>query len=130
MDLFDEPLQKPIGLLPEDGDVYYHGVVLPRCEADQHLTQLLQEVEWKPDEAVVFGKRIITRRKVAWYGDKPFSYSYSNTTKTALPWTPQLLIIKSRVELQTGESFNSCLLNLYHDGSEGMATPLPPSQKT
>ena len=28
--------------------------------------------------------------------------------------------VKERVEQQTTQRFNSCLLNLYHDGSEGM----------
>ena len=41
--------------------------------------------------------------------------------KKALPWTKELLELKKLVEKETGESFNSCLLNLYHDGTEGMA---------
>ena len=36
-------------------------------------------------------------------------------------WTRELLQIKSKVEAITGEHFNSCLLNLYHTGKEGMA---------
>ena len=39
----------------------------------------------------------------------------------ALPWTNELRVLKKMVEKETGENFNSCLLNLYHDGSEGMA---------
>jgi alkylated DNA repair dioxygenase AlkB len=81
----------------------------------------LNSIEWEHDQAVIFGKRIITKRKVAWYGDKSFNYTYSNTTKQALPWTEQLLDLKHQVEQHTSETFNSCLLNLYHDGSEGMA---------
>ena len=121
MDLFDEPLETPINLLTRDGDVCYYGTLIPWQEADIHLTQLLEDIDWQNDEAVIFGKRIITKRKVAWYGDKPYSYTYSKTTKSALPWTPQLLSLKQQVEFKTGETFNSCLLNLYHDGSEGMA---------
>jgi len=68
----------------------------------------------------MFGKRIITKRKVAWYGDQPYKYSYSKSTKTALPWTKGLQSIKLTVESLTHNSYNSCLLNLYHDGSEGM----------
>ena len=64
---------------------------------------------------------IITKRKVAWYGDKPFKYTYSKTTKSALPWTKELLELKEIIENQIGEKFNSCLLNLYHNGDEGMA---------
>ena len=76
---------------------------------------------WKNDEAIICGKKILTKRKVAWYGDEPFDYTYSKTTKKALPWTPELLQLKKIIEEKTEEKFNSCLLNLYHNGSEGMA---------
>ena len=59
--------------------------------------------------------------KVAWYGDNPYEYKYSNISKKAVFWTPELLQIKLEIEQLTGETFNSCLANLYHDGSEGMA---------
>jgi alkylated DNA repair dioxygenase AlkB len=121
MDLFDEPLENPIRLQMQDGDVSYYGALVSWHEADLAFNQLLDEIEWEHDQAVVFGKHIVTRRKVAWYGEKPFSYTYSNTTKRALPWTEQLRNLKYQVEQKTGETFNSCLLNLYHDGSEGMA---------
>jgi hypothetical protein len=35
----------------------------------------------------MFGKLIITKRKVAVLRTLNFDYSYSNTTKKALPWT-------------------------------------------
>jgi len=82
---------------------------------------LLNEIEWRCDQAVIFGKHIETKRKVAWYAEHSFSYTYSNITKQALPWTQNLLALKALVEQQTGETYNSCLLNLYHSGEEGMA---------
>ncbi|RZK84181.1 MAG: alpha-ketoglutarate-dependent dioxygenase AlkB, partial [Pedobacter sp.] len=57
----------------------------------------------------------------AWYGDENYSYTYSRSSKTALPWTAELLELKSIAEQKTGTMFNSCLLNLYHNGDEGMA---------
>ena len=54
------------------------------------------------------------------YGDADYEYTYSKTTKRALPWTIELLELKSIAEEITGEKFNSCLLNLYHNGNEGM----------
>lgn len=108
-------------LLPHDGIVNYFGRVLNRTEADQYLHALLHHIAWKNDEAVIFGKHIITRRKVAWYGDKEFSYTYSNITRQALVWTEELKKLKAIVEELTGTIFNSCLLNLYHNGDEGMA---------
>jgi alkylated DNA repair dioxygenase AlkB len=58
---------------------------------------------------------------VAWYGDKSYAYTYSKTTKYALPFTKELLALKQLVEMKTGANFNSCLLNLYHNGNEGMS---------
>ena len=108
-------------LLPYDGTVNYYGRIMASSEADRFLNILLDSIEWKNDEAVIFGKRFITKRKVAWYGDHDFEYTYSNVTKRALRWTDELLALKKLAEQVLGEQFNSCLLNLYHDGSEGMA---------
>lgn len=81
----------------------------------------MENIEWKNDLAIIFGKRIETKRKVAWYGDKPFEYTYSNNTKKALSWNNELLVLKTLIEKESGETYNSCLLNLYHNGIEGMA---------
>lgn len=121
MDLFDDILDPSINLLPKDGIVNYYGKLLSLPDSDAYLANLLNTIKWKNDEAIIYGKRIVTKRMVAWYGDKPFEYTYSNTTKRALPWTEKLLELKELVEQNTGETFNSCLLNLYHNGSEGMA---------
>ncbi|MDP1844043.1 MAG: alpha-ketoglutarate-dependent dioxygenase AlkB [Sediminibacterium sp.] len=121
MDLFSTGPDATINLLPQDGVVNYYGKIFPHAEANQLLEQLLQTIEWKNDEALIYGKRIITKRKVAWYGIKAFPYTYSKTTKTALPFNDLLLQIKQQTESLTGELFNSCLLNLYHTGEEGMA---------
>jgi alkylated DNA repair dioxygenase AlkB len=120
MDLFNQ-FDKDSNLLPRDGIVKYFGRIFNRAEADSYLKNLLEGIDWKNDEANYFGKIIQTKRKVAWYGDSGFSYTYSNSTKTALPWTIELLELKAIAEKQTGEQYNSCLLNLYHSGEEGMA---------
>lgn len=121
MDLFNQTIDKTKNCLPKDGTVNYYGKLLHKKEADFYLNRLLETIEWRNDEAIIFGKKIITRRKVAWYGEKPFEYTYSNTTKYALAWTKELLELKTLIEKETGETFNSCLLNLYHNGNEGMA---------
>lgn len=119
--LFPLEFDSQINLLPKDGTVNYYGKIFDREKSDFYFEQLLKKIEWKNDEAVIFGKKILTRRKVAWYGNEDFEYTYSKTTKKALPWIPELLELKKRIEEKSGETFNSCLLNLYHDGTEGMA---------
>lgn len=121
MELFERETDNTLNLLPKDGTVNYYGKIFSKEEADHYYHLLLSEVEWRNDEAIIFGKKILTKRKVAWYGDIPFEYTYSNATKTALPWTENLLILKKIAEKTTGETYNSCLLNLYHSGEEGMA---------
>ncbi len=108
-------------LLPSDGIVNYYGKVMTLDKADYYFENLLKSIEWRNDEAIIYGKHYITKRKVAWYGDKPYEYQYSNVTKRALAWTPELLELKKLCETLSGETFNSCLLNLYHNGDEGMA---------
>lgn len=119
MHLFDN--EKIDNLLPHDGVVSYHGKIFDLKEAGKYLDYLLHKIEWKNDEAVIFGKHIITKRKAAWYGDLAYLYTYSNTAKQALTWTNELLELKKITEEITGATFNSCLLNLYHNGDEGMA---------
>ena len=121
MDLFERLAGEPQNLLATDGVVNYYGVLFSKKDADCYLAQLLNTIKWKNDEVILYGKHIVTKRKAAWYGDKAYKYSYSNTTKQALPWTNELLELKKIVETHTGESFNSCLLNLYHNGREGMS---------
>lgn len=121
MDLFGDEQGEPHNLLPYDGVVQYHGVLLSGDEANHYLQRLLQSIDWQHDEAIIDGKRIVTARQVAWHADKPFEYTYSKTTKIAQPWTPELIALKTRVEQHCGERFNACLLNLYHDGSQGMS---------
>ena len=120
MDLFSQHNDIPRNLLPKDGIVLYYGNVLVKKEADLYYNLLSNHIKWKNDEVIIFGKRIVTKRKVAWYAEKPLQYSYSNITKTALLFTEELLKLKKIVENKTNETYNSCLLNFYHDGSEGM----------
>ncbi|MGN6623578.1 MAG: alpha-ketoglutarate-dependent dioxygenase AlkB family protein [Nitrososphaeraceae archaeon] len=119
MNLIDN--NKIVQILNRDGRVDYYGKITTNVEANLYFEILLQNIVWKNDEAIILGKHIITKRKTAWYGDSDYLYTYSNTTRRALPWTSELRDLKQLVEKLTETKFNSCLLNLYHDGNEGLA---------
>jgi alkylated DNA repair dioxygenase AlkB len=119
MNLIDN--NKIVQVLNRDGRVDYYGKITTNVEANLYFEILLQNIVWKNDEAIILGKHIITKRKTAWYGDSDYLYTYSNTTRRALPWTSELRDLKQLVEKLTETKFNSCLLNLYHDGNEGLA---------
>src|ERR671922_1453279 len=103
-------------ILIKDGTVNYYGKILSSEEAKQYFGLLMQNTQWEKDEVIIFGKHITTKRKVAWYGDSKYLYTYSNTTKRALAWTKELSELKHIVEKHAGIR----LLNLYHNRNEGM----------
>ncbi len=121
MDLFSSTIDKNKNFLPYDGTVHYFGKLFPVAQANAYFEALINTIKWKNDEAFIMGKHIITKRKVAWYGDDEYAYTYSRSTKYALPWTKELLELRNIAEEHTGSTYNSCLLNLYHNGNEGMA---------
>ncbi len=115
------PLDTEQNLLPYDGTVLYYGKMFSQESADKYYSLLMDNIEWRHDEAIILGKHIVTARKVAWYADTNIPYTYSGITKKALPWTKELLELKQIAELHTNAMYNACLLNLYHNGNEGMA---------
>ena len=119
MDLFNTSCKKNI--LPFDGITNYHGKFLNSNQCAFFYNKLMDTIDWKNDEAIIFGKKIITKRKVAWYGESKFSYTYSKITKTASLFTKELLDLKEIIEEESNATYNSCLLNLYHNGQEGMS---------
>jgi alkylated DNA repair dioxygenase AlkB len=109
-----------MNLLPKDGGATY----IPGFFGPNHcaalFTSIQSTIDWKEDQLLMFGKLITTKRKVAWVGDAGCSYTYSGVKKFPQAWTADLLHIKHKLESLTHSAFNSCLLNLYHDGDEGM----------
>jgi alkylated DNA repair dioxygenase AlkB len=108
-------------LLPKDGTVHYYGKIFTEEQSAIYYVKLLNEINWQHDVVKIFGKEIITKRKVAFLGDEGISYKYSGKNKIAENWLKFILEIKSTVEQISGEKFNACLLNYYHNGSEAMS---------
>ncbi|MEZ7526478.1 alpha-ketoglutarate-dependent dioxygenase AlkB family protein [Cloacibacterium normanense] len=108
-------------LLPKDGTVHYYGKIFTDEQSEIYYVKLLKEINWQHDVVKIFGKDIITKRKVAFLGDEGISYKYSGKNKIAENWLKFILEIKSTVEQISGEKFNACLLNYYHNGSEAMS---------
>ena len=119
MDLFNPDIVQNV--LPYDGEAVDHGLVLNKEQCNFYYQKLLNEIPWEHDQAIVFGKHFVTKRKVAWFGDYEYNYKYSGVVKQAHIWTKELLELKKIVEEISETTYNSCLLNLYHTGEEGMA---------
>lgn len=113
-------IDKNINLLPRDGELFYFQDFLNPQESLELMPQLLKELNFKNDETIVFGKHRIMNRLTAWVGDEPFLYGYSQIKRKAEPWADSILRVKTLVEEVTNENYNSCLLNFYPTGEDGM----------
>ena len=116
--MFAFPIQE--NLLPYDGELYYIPNFLVKIEANDKFMQLDKEIAWTNEVVMLFGKQIQLSRKVAFYGNEGLTYTYSGRIKNAYNWSSVLEHIKSLITAHSGETFNACLLNYYHDGTEGM----------
>ena len=112
------PTNGPEHLPIEGGDLtIFYQVDLGASYAEL-LTHLVQYTKWRQELIRVYGKPYLQPRLSAWFGDK--SYRYSGIHLAPMPWTTQLLEIKSQVENLSGHFFNSVLLNYYRDQSDSM----------
>ncbi len=114
------PSNAQIKVLDTDGRVDYFPSIFESDRCAELFSALIDSLDWRVDQIYMFGKLVTTKRKVAWVGDAGCSYKYSGVKKEPQPWTPELLHIKNQLEKISQWKFNSCLLNLYHDGDEGM----------
>lgn len=107
-------------LLPYDGVVKDYGLILNDEQSQKYFNYFAQHLAWQPDEVFILGQYHQTERKVAWYGDEPYQYQYSGMVKQAQVWNAGLFRLKQHIAQLVGHPFNTCLANLYDDGTQGM----------
>lgn len=86
--------------------------------ADALSVSLLRELGWEQRHIVLFGKRILQPRLIAWAGELP--YRYSGQTLEPRPWPDAVHAILERVNASAGVAFNHVLVNRYRDGQDSM----------
>ena len=106
--------------LPSDLLEYIPGV-FSALESNYLLDQFISKVSWEQKTIKIYNKEIATPRLTAWYGDPGTNYSFTGMTLDPIPWTPELLMMKERVEALAGVQFNSVLLNYYRNGNDSVA---------
>jgi alkylated DNA repair dioxygenase AlkB len=82
------------------------------------LDRLTAEIAWEQHEITLFGRTVPTPRLTAWFGDA--AYAYSGVVNQPKPWPDVLAALRERLTSELGVGFNSCLANLYRDGSDSM----------
>jgi alkylated DNA repair dioxygenase AlkB len=113
-------MESAVNILPVDGEVYFYPELFTPEESDQLFKALTENIAWKQEPVIIMGKEIMQPRLTAWYGNADKSYSYTGITMKPHAWTPELLIIKERIEKIAAQQFTSALLNFYRDGKDSM----------
>lgn len=83
--------------------------------------KLIESIFWKQRIQKMYNKEVLTPHLTAWYGESSKSYHLGDNEFTVNGWTPELLLLKQKIESVTGYEFNSVLLNFYHDGNDSVA---------
>jgi alkylated DNA repair dioxygenase AlkB len=99
----------------------YRAGLFPEEESDALLQKFINETPWKQTVQKIYDKEVVTPRLTAWYGDFGTDYSAADKVADPIPWTPELLMIREKVEPLAGFKFNSVLLNYYRDGNDSVA---------
>jgi len=104
-----------------NGEYVYYTNFFTKDESDLLLKKLRETILWKQESMNMYGKKIDFPRLTAWYGNNDKPYSFSGITLQPLPWTNEILEIKSKIETIAETVFNSVLLNLYRDGNDSIS---------
>lgn len=104
----------------DPGQLQYFRYAFAQSESRELFTGLTEHIDWRQQSIFIYGRKVLTPRLTAWYGDPGAVYKYSGVSFDPLPWTEELLLIKSKAEALAGTSFNSVLLNFYRDGNDSM----------
>jgi alkylated DNA repair dioxygenase AlkB len=104
--------------LPHGAWIDHYEAWLAPDEAGDALESLRNALAWETREIVLFGRRILQPRLVAWAGDVPYRYSGQTLEPRVAPEILQRLT--ERVVAATGTPFNHVLANRYRDGTDSM----------
>ncbi|KAA5532306.1 alpha-ketoglutarate-dependent dioxygenase AlkB [Taibaiella lutea] len=112
--LFDDIPQL---MLPADLMEYTRGFIeTDFCDYCFH--KFVNEMPWQQQKIMMYEKEVTAPRLSVWIGERTIR---PDDKRTPLPWVPELLDIKEKVEAYTGTAFNGVLLNYYRDGNDSVA---------
>ena len=104
--------------LSQGGFVELYPEWLSAGEAHGMESALRTELAWESREIVLFGRRIVQPRLVAWAG--AIDYRYSGQTLPPRPFGPTLRDVVDRVAAHVRVPFNHVLANRYRSGMDSM----------
>ncbi len=103
-----------------DASIYLIPTICLPLAADQVLNKLITETPWRTESIVLWGKKYLQPRLIAWFADTGIHYTYSKIRLDPLPWTDLLNGIRQEVERAAKTPFNSVLVNYYRNQHDSM----------
>ena len=111
--------EQPLILDLPDADVRYYPGFIDNSAVNYRA--LVDEISWQQDTINMYGRSVLIPRMNAWYGDANAHYGYSGLKLAPQPWTPGLLLLKTKIEKFLQTEFNSVLANYYRDANDSVA---------
>jgi len=107
----------------ENGQVLLYEDFFPTELSDKYFSYLKDNILWKQETMMMYGKRLNFARLTSWYGDDGNTYSFSGIKLEPNNWdeVPPILEIKKKIEMRSEEAFNSVLLNYYRNGNDSIS---------
>ena len=99
-----------------NAEIYYYSNFFDKVQSNRFLDEFINEIEWRQNSILLFGKKHSLPRLEAWYGDRGVNYSYSGIKHSSTMWSKSLMFIRNRVEKKLNFKFNSVLMNYYRTG--------------
>ena len=103
-------LEEPVALVGERGDVNYYPAFLGFEEGDALVAELMVTTRFSADSRLMYGTRVAVPRETAARGDR-----------MSQPWTPQLLVVRERLEALLETGFDYVFVNRYRNGNDSVA---------
>jgi len=100
-----------------------HTMLYNSNEARELLTRCENELSYFDEELAqvqIFGKWMQIPRKHVAHGDPSLTYTFSNNTIPARPWTALLTEVREVISQASGYDYNFVLINRYNGGSDYM----------
>ena len=116
----DLPAEQEQYLPLHGASVSYYPGFFPNEIADGYRAGMIEYLDWQQLPIVLFGKRMLQPRLIAWFGDPGVRYSYSGNHFEATGWIEPLGQIRRALQQRLGISFNAVLCNRYRDGRDSM----------
>jgi alkylated DNA repair dioxygenase AlkB len=87
-------------------------------DAGRLFDVLQDQIAWEQHAVTLYGRTMPAPRLSVWIGDS--AYRYSGIVHEPAPWLEPLAELRDRLRRELGMTFNSCLANLYRNGTDSM----------